>query len=257
MILGPRENFSYDELSMRMELAGAVPIPERTYNAISYRGNPTSEAKGWIARRLSDGRFSVRLGDHRSYVEDFVWFCLENGYCVPARVLEGIGTLSIQDGVDDIGDYAFCGCSELTSVTIPSSVTSIGEGAFSYCTNLMGVTIGNSVTSIGERAFYNCIGLTSVTIPDSVLNIWNYAFYNCRGLTSVTIGNGVTSIGFSAFRDCRGLERVTTPDSVTRIGVYAFTNCQNLKKVFVKGCVDHVRRLYPWGSGVEFEEVWG
>lgn len=42
---------------------------------------------------------------------------------------------SIQKGnilykVTGIGRYAFCGCSGLTSVTLPNGVTSIGDGAF-------------------------------------------------------------------------------------------------------------------------------
>ena len=39
----------------------------------------------------------------------------------------------IGNGVKKIGNYAFYGCSGLTSVTIPNSVTSIGESAFWDC----------------------------------------------------------------------------------------------------------------------------
>jgi hypothetical protein len=35
--------------------------------------------------------------------------------------------------VTSIGDRAFDGCTNLTSVTVAGSVTSIGDGAFFYC----------------------------------------------------------------------------------------------------------------------------
>lgn len=40
-----------------------------------------------------------------------------------------LGELIIPAVVDTISAWAFCGCSGLTSITIPDSVTSIGERA--------------------------------------------------------------------------------------------------------------------------------
>ena len=148
---------------------------------------------------------------------------------IPASVTYDAKTYS----VTSIGDYAFRGCSGLTSVTIGNRVTSIGEEAFYGCTGLTSVTIGNSVTSIGEEAFRGCSGLTSVTIPNSVTSIGDDAFILCSGLTSVTIGNRVTSIGEDAFYGCTGLTSVTIPNSVTSIGSGAFSGCSSLTSVYI------------------------
>ena len=51
---------------------------------------------------------------------------------------------------------------------IPGSVISVGDGAFSGCGNLTSVTIPDSVKTIGNGAFSCCINLTSVSIPGSV-----------------------------------------------------------------------------------------
>ena len=120
---------------------------------------------------------------------------------------------------------------------IPSdgSVTSIGSGAFCGCTGLTSITIPNSVTSIGSSAFFGCTSLTSITIPDSVTSIGGYAFKGCTGLTSVTIGNSVTSIGDDAFYGCTGLTSITIPNSVTSISYEAFYGCTGLKDIYYSG----------------------
>ena len=137
--------------------------------------------------------------------------------------------------VTSIANYAFAGCSSLTSVTIPDSVTSIGYQAFSQCSSLTSVTIGSSVTSIGTGAFRNCSSLTSVRIPDGVTSIGRETFYRCSSLTSVRIPDGVTSIGREAFRNCSDLTSVVIPDSVTSIGKGAFNGCSNLKDITFEG----------------------
>ena len=168
-----------------------------------------------------------------------------------------------------IGDYAFSGCADLTSITIPNSVTSIGKIAFYECkglkkifisdiaawckinfsdsyanplynarhlyidenTEVQDLVIPNSVTSIGEYTFIYCHSLTSITIPNSVTSIGNYAFEGCSNINSVTIPNSVTSIGEFAFYSCRSLTSITIPNSVESIGGYAFDGCSNLTTV--------------------------
>ena len=131
---------------------------------------------------------------------------------------------------DVIGDYAFSGCSSLTSLTLPSSVTLIGGHAFEKCSGLTSLTLPSSVTSIGEFAFRYCSGLTSLTIPSGVTTIDYYAFADCRGLTSLTLPSSVTSIGGHAFESCSGLTSLTLPSSVTEIDWSAFERCNNLKE---------------------------
>ena len=150
-------------------------------------------------------------------------------------------SITIPSSVTSIEGIAFNGCTSLTSVTIPSSVTSIGSSAFRNCTSLTSVTIPSSVTSIESVAFYGCTGLTTITIPSSVTSIESYAFYGCTGLTSVTIPSSVTTIGDDAFFGCTSLTSVTIPSSVTSIGRYAFYGCTGLTSVTIPSSVTSIR----------------
>ena len=148
-----------------------------------------------------------------------------------AKIVEGgdayisYNSLCENTSNDKLGDFAFEGCSGLTSLTLPSGVTEIGWGAFDGCKGLTSLTIPSSVTSIGKYAFLWCSGLTSLTIPSSVTSIGEEAFSGCSRLTSLTLPSGVTEIGFGAFDGCKGLTSLTIPSSVTSIGRFAFDGC--------------------------------
>jgi len=143
-----------------------------------------------------------------------------------------ITSVSIPDGVTDIGVGAFVDCGYLTNATIAGSVTSIGGYAFWVCHDLTTVTIASGLLSIGNEAFGYCTSLTSVTIPGSVINIGDSAFENCTSLTNVTFGNGVTCTGEGSFYECTSLTSVTIPASVTNIGE-SFTVCTGLTAITV------------------------
>ena len=141
---------------------------------------------------------------------------------------------------DKLGNYAFEGCSGLTSLTIPSSVISIGNYAFEGCSGLTSLIIPSCVTSIGYSAFEGCSGLTSLIIPSSVTSIGESAFRGCSGLTSLIILSSVTSIGYSTFRGCSGLTSLTIPSSVTRIGNYAFEGCSGLTSLTIPSSITSI-----------------
>ena len=171
---------------------------------------------------------------------------------------KSVVSVAIPNSITTINDYAFSGCTGLTSVNIPNSVTAIGNSVFSGCTGLTSVgihssfignnmfsgctgltsvNISNSVTAIGNSAFYGCTGLSSVNIPNSVTAIGNFAFYGCTGLTSVNIPISVTAIGNYAYSGCTALTSATIPNSVTEIGERAFSSCRSLTTVTVPSSV--------------------
>ena len=153
--------------------------------------------------------------------------------------------------VTSVRYYAFYGCTNLTSVTIPDSVTNIGESAFAICGSLTGVTIGNGVTTIGDAAFVGCIGLKTVAIPGSVTSIGSLAFGECTGLTDITVdenNENYSSEDGVLFNKAKttliqypvGKQDSTyaIPDSVISIGELAFFKCESLTSITISGSVE-------------------
>ena len=130
------------------------------------------------------------------------------------KLIAGCNSSIIPDGVNSIGDWAFCGCSGLESITIPDGVTAIGDRAFYGCSGLESITIPDSVTSIGERAFSNC-GKLKYNEYDNALYLGNdnnpYIILiraKDNNITSCKINEKTKFIHNDAFNSCRALREI-------------------------------------------------
>ena len=152
-------------------------------------------------------------------------------------LIAGCKETFIPNSVTSIGDFAFYGCSGLTSIEIPNSVTSIRKSAFENCSDLTSLEIPNSVTSIGDYVFYGCSGLFRLVLPNSITSIGKAVVYGCSNLTNLVIPNSVTSIGDYAVNRCSSLKNIFIPHSVESIGNYAFYGCSELQSVVMGNSV--------------------
>ena len=179
--------------------------------------------------------------------------------CCPKRKK---GTYVIPEGVVNVVNNAFRGCSELTNVkiassvktlgisafeqsgiteiAIPKTVESIGVNQFRECWNLNKVSLPDNITQIEYGMFYGCGQLENISIPDSVSYIGERAFYECRSLKEIIIPSGVSSINDYTFENCTSLTKVVIPDTVSRIGSSAFENTK-LNKIDIPNSVTSIR----------------
>ena len=117
-------------------------------------------------------------------------------------IRDRIKTVTIEQWVSHIGNYAFADCSSLVSVILSDDVVSIGRYAFHTCASLIDVRFPPALYSIGEGAFGACTSLSVVIIPEGVTNIPFACFIGCSSLTYVQIPSTVTSIGGMVFAYC-------------------------------------------------------
>ena len=144
---------------------------------------------------------------------------------------ECINSVTIEDGVNEIGELAFFGCGHLARVSIPGSVSKVEYCAFYNCDDLVSLTLGEGVEMIEHYAFGYCEKLTDVSLPGSIKTLQNGVFYSCQGLKSVHLNEGLQSMNDWVFAECTSLEAVTIPASLNWLGYCAFAYDEGLKSV--------------------------
>ncbi|MBR4536810.1 MAG: leucine-rich repeat domain-containing protein [Bacteroidales bacterium] len=175
---------------------------------------------------------------------DTLYYLISNGAAVvtcpgdideddfwPEGITQPQGTLVIDSTVTDngttytvaaIGEYAFYGCSGITSVSLPSTVEAIGGYAFYNCSSLASVNIPASVANFGGYVF------TGTALPEPIYKDNVFVYMPAAATGVYTISNQITYICGGAFYNCASLTQVILPNSVTEIGPGAFLNCDGL-----------------------------
>ena len=170
----------------------------------------------------------------------------------------------LRDGFSSFESYAFLGCINLISISIPDSLTSpIGKGTFSSCKNLKSIRIPDNVFGIDYNAFSNCSSLVSLSIGkcldnlrlsscfnvsilkdieirDSFSSFGESALSGCSSITSIKIPNTVSSISNKAFSGCTSLTSINIPSNVTSIGSSAFNGCTSLASISIPSGVTFI-----------------
>lgn len=123
---------------------------------------------------------STAMADSQAPANNQIFYTSSDGNVVTPNIAgiesntyeNGQGIITFNSEITSIKEYAFEGCSRLTSVTIPNSVAEIETRSFWGCTSLTNIIIPSSVTSIGYETFEACSNLSEIfllgTTPPSI-----------------------------------------------------------------------------------------
>ena len=190
---------------------------------------------------------------------------------------DSITTIVIGSSVASIGNYAFFGCDNLTSViNLNLEPQPLNSNAFAGVTlsdrklyistesvndynsapvwkefdilapNGLGTCGGNLTWMLlgGELIVYGTGAIADYSGNDAP---WHF---HRDSITTVTIADGVTGIGNYAFSGCPGLTSVSIGNGTTRIGESAFRDCGSLTDI----AVDTVNADFYSVDGVVFSK---
>ena len=148
----------------------------------------------------------------------------------------GIEKVILNEGLEEIGNYAFSECFNLTEITIPKRVTHIATGAFEQ-SGLELVNMLANVKELPEWIFGGCGMLKEISLPDSIERIEDYAFawdYDA----DISIPKSCKHIGVNSF-NFGTKERVEIPAHIESLETLNFENRDEekdiLREVVFKG----------------------
>ena len=146
------------------------------------------------------------------------------------------GSLTIPEGVEELGPGCFAGCTSLTgTLTLPSTLKRLGvqecyvpgyDGVFAGCNFVSEIQLPEGLEVLGSGTFCECKNIYGeIRLPDGLKAMGAGAFQNCENLTgSIVIPQGVTTIPYDTFNGTWVGGTLTLHDGIISIGTGAFAN---------------------------------
>lgn len=131
----------------------------------------------------------------------------------------GVSSINFNEGLVEIGDYAFSFNEKITSLVFPSTLRKIGSHAFwgnamdndDYISPqgvITNVQFNNGLEEIGEGAFTNQYFKDTFTLPSSLKVLGAYAFTNCTAIKKFIVPRSLEVFGKNAFAGATGIMEV-------------------------------------------------
>lgn len=243
-----KDESEFDNIAVTFALSELPDDPIEEYGNVdgfSYRisGDGTAELRGYFG----DETDVVVPSEINGYPVTRIGFACFGDVCsveIPSSVktlnecfmfCRSLEKITLNEGLEVIGENTFKGCEKLESITLPSTVREIGDNAFEDCTELKEIIIPDSVEIIGNRAFGDCVSLEKITLGKGIRKMGEYCFANCEKITNAEIPDGITVVEASLFHNCKKLGYVVIPDSVEVIRGNAFFGCYKLERTLYEG----------------------
>lgn len=132
----------------------------------------------------------------------------------------------VHSAVERIGNFAFCGCDEISQIILNDGLKSIGKYAFAWVENQKEILIPNSVISLGIGAFYGC-NVERLKLSNQLQEIPDECFL-FNQIEDLKIPSSVRRIGNEVFRGA-WFEKVIVPEGVESIGFDVFENLKEIE----------------------------
>lgn len=179
--------------------------------------------------------------------------------------------------VTSIGYEAFRRNETLKSVTVPEGIVNIGTAAFTSCKKLEALTLPEDLelfkyTAIENTPLYknpdnwedgtlyisNHLvkknqgpGWDTYEVKEGTISICLFAFEHNSKLKTVTLPQSLKRIGNGAFSLCAKLEKINLPENLTYLGVGAFENCTKLEKINIPAGIEVINERAFESSGLK------